>query len=386
MVTVTVRRRRAGCVARASTPRGTAGRLRIAGQDVHDMAYDAFLLVSFGGPEGPDDVMPFLRNVTRGRGIPDERLAEVATHYQHFGGVSPINGQCRDLLAAIGASLGDAGIDLPLYWGNRNWAPYLADTVRRMRDDGVRRALAFVTSPYGSFSSCRQYLDDIEAARATVGPDAPIIDKIRHYHDHPGHIRAHVDAVGAALATLPAERRPTTRIAFTAHSIPASMAASSGPGGGTDRYRTPTPRGCRARDGRGRCRTSAGTSCGRAAPGRRRCRGWNRTSTHHLRRLADDGVTSVLVSPIGFISDHLEVAWDLDHEAAETAKELGLDFVRAATPGVHPSFVDMIVDLVGERLEPARPRAALGRVPTWDVCPADCCPRPARPGPPRSGQ
>jgi ferrochelatase len=349
------------------------------------MAYDAFLLVSFGGPEGPDDVMPFLRNVTRGRGIPDERLAAVATHYQHFGGVSPINGQCRDLLTAIGASLGDAGVDLPLYWGNRNWAPYLTDTVRQMRDAGVRRALAFVTSPYGSFSSCRQYLDDIEAARAAVGPDAPIIDKIRHYHDHPGHIRAHVDAVGAALATLPSERRPTTRIAFTAHSIPASMAASSGPDGGTDRYRS-------------QLREVAALVTAQAAADLDSDLVWQSRSgppqvpwlepdiNDHLRRLADDGVTSVLVSPIGFISDHLEVAWDLDHEAAETAKELGLDFVRAATPGVHPSFVEMIVDLVSERLDPGRPRAALGRIPTWDVCPADCCRLPARPGPPRSRQ
>lgn len=349
------------------------------------MAYDAFLLVSFGGPEGPDDVMPFLRNVTRGRGIPDERLAEVATHYQHFGGVSPINGQCRELLAAIGASLDDAGIDLPLYWGNRNWRPHLADTVRQMRDDGVRRALAFVTSPYGSFSSCRQYLDDIAAARATVGPDAPVIDKIRHYHDHPGHIRAHVDAVGTALATLPPERRATTRIAFTAHSIPASMAASSGPHGGTDRYRS-------------QLREVAELVTAAAAEDLAWDLVWQSRSgppqmpwlepdiNDHLRRLADEGITSVLVSPIGFISDHLEVVWDLDHEAAETAKELGLDFVRAATPGVHPGFVDMIVDLVSERLDPQRPRAALGHVPTWDACPADCCRRPARPGPPRSGQ
>lgn len=346
------------------------------------MAYDAFLLVSFGGPEGPDDVMPFLRNVTRGRGIPDERLAEVAKHYQHFGGVSPINGQCRDLLAAIGASLGDAGIDLPLYWGNRNWAPYLADTVRQMRDDGARRALAYVTSPYGSFSSCRQYLDDIEVARAAVGPGAPAIDKIRHYHDHPGHIGVHADAVGAALAMLPPDRRATTRIAFTAHSIPASMAASSGPGGGTDRYRS-------------QLREVATLVAAQAAPDLGWDLVWQSRSgppqvpwlepdiNHHLRRLADDGVTSVLVSPIGFISDHLEVAWDLDHEAAETAKELGLDFVRAATPGIAPRFVDVIVDLVRERLDPGRPRAALGHVPTWDSCPTDCCRPPARPGPQR---
>jgi ferrochelatase len=346
------------------------------------MAYDAFLLVSFGGPEGPDDVMPFLRNVTRGRGVPDERLAAVATHYQHFGGVSPINAQCRDLLGAVGERLSAAGIDLPRYWGNRNWGPYLADTVRQMRDDGVRSALAFVTSPYGSFSSCRQYLDDIEAARATVGPDAPAIDKIRHYHDHPGHIQAHVDAVGAALATLPADRRATTRIAYTAHSIPTSMATSSGPGGGTDRYRS-------------QLREVAALVTARVAPDIPWNLVWQSRSgpprapwlepdiNDHLRRLADDGVTSVLASPIGFISDHLEVAWDLDHEAAETAKTLGLDFVRAATPGLHPQFVHMIVDLVRERLDLGIPRAALGTVPTWDSCPVDCCRSPGRPAPPR---
>src|SRR5262245_32411339 len=167
-------------------------------------AYDAFLLVSFGGPEGPDDVMPFLRNVTRGRGVPEQRLAEVAEHYRHFGGVSPINGQCRDLLAAVGKRFAAGGIGLPLYWGHRNWRPYLADTVREMRDAGVRRALAFVTSPYGSYSSCRQYLDDIATARLAVGPDAPVIDKIRHFHDHPGHITPHVDALTAALDAMPA--------------------------------------------------------------------------------------------------------------------------------------------------------------------------------------
>src|SRR5437764_14643996 len=186
--------------------------------------YDAFVLVSFGGPEGPEDVLPFLRNVTRGRGIPEERLAEVAEHYRHFGGVSPINAQCRELLAALRVEFAQAGLDLPSYWGNRNWAPYLADTVRRMREDGVRRALAFVTSPYGSYSSCRQYLDDIARAREAVGVGAPEVDRIRHFHDHPGHIGPHAEAVAAALSTLPAGRRATTRLVYTAHSLPPSVA------------------------------------------------------------------------------------------------------------------------------------------------------------------
>jgi ferrochelatase len=197
------------------------------------MAYDAFLLVSFGGPEAPDDVMPFLRNVTRGRGIPADRLARVAEHYHHFGGVSPINGHCRDLLTAVEKEFTASGITMPLYWGNRNWHPYLSETVRQMRDDGITRALAFVTSPYGSYSSCRQYLDDIERARAQVGPGAPVIERLRQYHDHPGHITAHADGVRAAVATLPAHRRGTTRLVFVAHSIPTAMAlASGGEGGG----------------------------------------------------------------------------------------------------------------------------------------------------------
>src|SRR5215475_3097478 len=186
--------------------------------------YDAVLLVSFGGPEGPEDVMPFLRNVVRGRGVPDERLAAVAEHYYHFGGVSPINAQNRALLDAL-----RPGLELPLYWGNRNWTPYLTETLAQMRDEGVRRALAFVTSAYGSYSSCRQYLDNIEQARAEVGPDAPIIDKIRHYHDHPGFVAPYVDGVRAALAQL--SDVDAVRLVFTAHSIPTTMADQSGPDG-----------------------------------------------------------------------------------------------------------------------------------------------------------
>lgn len=344
------------------------------------MAYDAFLLVSFGGPEGPDDVMPFLRNVTRGRGIPEERLVAVAEHYHHFGGVSPINGQCRDLLAAIGKEFAADGLRLPLYWGNRNWQPYLAETLRQMRLDGIRHALAFVTSPYGSYSSCRQYLDDIELARAQVGPGAPIVDKIRHYHDHPGHIRGHADGVRAALADLPADRRGTTRLVFTAHSIPMSSAATSGRPDGRGRYEA-------------QLREVAALVAAEAAPDLGWDLVWQSRSgpprmpwlepdvNDHLETLAGTGVTSVVVSPIGFVSDHLEVAWDLDTEAADTARRLGLDFVRAATPGTHDAFVAMIVELVTERLRPGIVRSALGSIPTWDFCPSDCCPKPDRPRP-----
>jgi ferrochelatase len=224
-------------------------------------AYDAFLLVSFGGPEGPDDVMPFLRNITRGRGIPPERLARVAEHYDAVGGVSPINQQCRDMLAAVRADFAASGLSLPLYWGNRNWSPYLADTLRTMADDGVRRAVAFVTSAYSSYSSCRQYLDDIERARAEVGPDAPEIDKIRRFFNHPGFIEPFAENAVAALAMLPAGVRDGAHLVFTAHSIPMAMADSSGPRAGR-RY-VPT------------VAATHGRSCTRAGADRRPSPGWN---------------------------------------------------------------------------------------------------------------
>jgi protoporphyrin/coproporphyrin ferrochelatase len=340
--------------------------------------YDAFLLVSFGGPEGPDDVMPFLRNVTRGRGVPDARLAEVAEHYRHFGGVSPINAQCRELLAALRGEL-----DLPIYWGNRNWHPYLADTVREMKSAGVKSALAFVTSPYGSYSSCRQYLDDIARARAEV-EGAPVIDKLRHYHDHPGYIAPQVDAVRAAWDKLPADRRDTARLVFTAHSIPASMAATAGPDG-SDSSGSATSGAAQRPRTVGRYEAQLREVAGLVAGDKPWDLVWQSRSgppqvpwlepdiVDHLEALAKNGVTGAVVSPIGFISDHLEVVWDLDTEAAAAADRLGLDFVRAATPGTDPRFVGMVGELVRERVAGA-PKRALGRVPTWDFCPDGCCP------------
>jgi ferrochelatase len=327
-------------------------------------SYDAFLLVSFGGPEGPDDVLPFLRNVTRGRGIPPERLAEVAEHYHHFGGVSPINAQCRELLDAL-------RLDLPMYWGNRNWHPFLEDTVTTMRDDGVRRAIAFVTSPFGSYSSCRQYQEDIAKARAAV-EGAPVIDKIRHFHDHPGYVQVHADAVHTALASLPDRAPARTRLAFTAHSIPSTMDAASGPGG-AGRYHT-------------QLAETAALVAGAAAPELAWDLVWQSRSgppqmpwlepdiNDHLESLAKNGVSEVVVSPIGFISDHLEVLWDLDVEARQSAERLGIGYARAATPGADPRFVAMVRELVQERLDPERVvRHGLGTVPTWDFCPANCC-------------
>ena len=335
------------------------------------------MLLSFGGPEGPDDVLPFLRAVTRGRNVPDERLAEVAEHYQHFGGVSPINEQNRALLTAVTAEFVTRGIALAPYWGNRNWAPKLADTVAQMRDDGIRRALVFTTSATSSYSGCRQYREDIAAARAAVGPRAPELVKLRHYFDHPGFIEANVAGVRAALGRLPAEVRSEATLVFTAHSIPVSMNVGSGPSGGlyaaqqaeTARLVTEAIRG----------------------PGSAFEFGWQSRSgpptvawlepdiNDLLASLAEAGTPAVVVSPTGFVSDHLEVAWDLDVEAAQTAQRLGLPFARAATAGTHPAFVASIAELVLERLAGQAPRS-LGRLGLCGIdCPAGCCPAPARP-------
>jgi ferrochelatase len=341
--------------------------------------YDAVLLLSFGGPEGPADVMPFLENVVRGRGVPRERLLAVAEHYHHFGGVSPINEQNRRLLDALRSDFTAHGLDLPIYWGNRNWAPYVTDTLRQLRADGVRRALAFATSAYSSYSGCRQYLDDLAGARAALGEGAPIVDKLRLYYDHPGFVEPHTDAVRAALATLPAGRRGTTRLVFTAHSIPVSMNAAAGPDG--DLYLR-------------QLLAVAELVAGRAAPELAWDLVWQSRSgppqvpwlepdiNDHLSQLASDGVTDVVVSPIGFVSDHLEVVWDLDNEAAETAGKLGLGYARAATPGTDPRFVAMVRELVTERLDAGAPVVELSRLGQNLACgTAGCC---AAPRPPRT--
>jgi ferrochelatase len=344
-----------------------------------DDRYDALLLLSFGGPEGPDDVLPFLENVTRGRGVPPERLAEVAEHYGHFGGVSPINDQNRALLAALRAEFAEHGVDLPVYWGNRNWHPFLADTLRQMEEDGVRRALGFATSAYSSYSGCRQYHEDIERARAEVGEGAPEVHKLRHYFNHPGFVAPHADAVRAALASLGGPRRAGARLVFTAHSIPVAMDGASGPEGGL--YSA-------------QLRESARLVAEAAAPDLDWDLVWQSRSgpahvpwlepdvNDHLETLAAEGVTDVVVSPVGFVSDHLEVIWDLDNEARDTAARLGLGFARAATPGTDPRFVALVRELVTERQEPSCPRRALGGMPpSHDHCPVGCCPAPRRPAP-----
>ncbi|WP_143049982.1 ferrochelatase [Asanoa ishikariensis] len=343
------------------------------------MPYDALVLVSFGGPERPEDVIPFLENVTRGRGVPPERLAEVAEHYYHFGGVSPINQQSRDLLAAIRVDFAASGLDLPVYWGNRNWDPMLADTVATMKADGVQRALAFVTSAYGGYSSCRQYLEDLTKARTAAGAGAPVIEKLRHYADHPGFVEPHADAVRSALGTLDPAKRATTRLVFTAHSIPTGMATTAGPP-------PVVPPGRYV----AQLRETAALVAAAAAPDLPWDLVWQSRSgppqvpwlepdvNDHLAALADTGVTGVVVSPIGFVSDHLEVIWDLDNEAAATAKNRNLDYVRAGTPGTDPRFVAMVRELVQERISATGPQDRLGTLPAWDICPADCCTPPAR--------
>jgi protoporphyrin/coproporphyrin ferrochelatase len=329
--------------------------------------FDALLLLSFGGPEGPDDVLPFLENVVRGRGVPRERLLEVAGHYGHFGGVSPINDQNRELLAAIRAE-----VDLPVYWGNRNWHPLVEDTVARMRDDGVRRALVFVTSAYTSFSGCRQYQDDLARARAAVGEGAPELLKLRHYFNHPGFVEPVADGVRAALATV----GPDARLVFTAHSIPTSMEVASGPGGHL--YSTQLREASRlvAEAVRGPGAEFDVVWQSRSGPP---SVPWLEPDINdHLRSLSADGVKSVVVSPIGFVSDHVEVLWDLDEEAKETAAELGLEYARAATVGTDPRFVRMVGRLVAERRSGAA-KLALGPMgPSHDVCPLTCCPAPKR--------
>jgi protoporphyrin/coproporphyrin ferrochelatase len=327
-------------------------------------SYDAVLVMSFGGPEGPDDVVPFLERVTQGRNIPRERLLEVAHHYDQFGGVSPINAQNRALIAALEAELRAHGPSLPVYFGNRNWQPFVTDTVRAMRDAGVRRAVCFVTSAFSSYSGCRQYREDVVRALDAV-PDAPEIDKIRVFFNHPGFIAPSVANLQAALERIPAERRAAARVAFTAHSIPLTMAKGSA-------YEAQL--------------AEAGRLVGEAA-GRKT---WDlvyqsRSGAPHipwlgpdvldyLKTIAADGATDVVLAPLGFISDHMEVMFDLDVEAKQTAAELGLHLVRAATVGTAPAFVRMIRDLIVERMTERPTRAALGTMGAWqDVCPTTCC-------------
>jgi protoporphyrin/coproporphyrin ferrochelatase len=332
-------------------------------------SYDALLLLSFGGPEAPEDVVPFLENVTRGRGVPAARLEQAAQHYYLFGGVSPTNQQCRDLVAAIEKNFAASGIDLPVYWGNRNWRPYLADTVATMAGDGVRSALAFVTAAYSSFSSCRQYLGDIARARAMLGDGAPRIDKLRHYFNHPGFIEPFADATATAIASLPAAAASDVDLVFTAHSIPAAMAAASGPAGGA--YQAQLAEASRLIAGRVQARSWRLAYQSRSGPPAQPWLGPDVSDC--LGELARSGSRAVVLVPVGFVSDHLEVRYDLDIEAAATAAELGLALARAATPGTDSRFTAMVTELVRERLEGLEPRALGSLWPAADSCTGACC-------------
>jgi ferrochelatase len=329
------------------------------------ISYDAIVVVSFGGPEGMNDVLPFLENVLRGRNVPRERLLEVAKHYEQFGGVSPLNEQNRLLIAALERELAVGGLRLPIYFGNRNWHPMLADTLRQMRDDGVKNALAFVTAAYSSYSSCRQYLENIAAAQKEVGEGVPRIEKLRAFYNHPLFIEANAEQIQTAIDVFPKPQRANVQMVFTAHSIPLTMAQN-----------------CEYEDQLRETGRLIAEHLGvkewqlvfqsRSGPPTQPWLGPD--VCDYLRELRVRGVNDLVIAPIGFICDHMEVIYDLDLEARRVCNEIGLNMRRAGTAGTHPAFVKMIRELISERLDPAMPRRFLGgRGPAGDACFTDCC-------------
>jgi ferrochelatase len=343
---------------------------------------DALLLLSFGGPEGPEDVRPFLQNVTRGRGVPPERLDQVAKHYLHFGGVSPINQLNRDIITAVRAEFGRGGIELPIYFGNRNWHPMVEDTVEIMAREGIRRALVFPTSAYGGYSACRQYHEDISRALGAV--EGLELIKLRQYFDHPLFIDAVVDAVRAAVGTLPADVRDSARLVFTAHSVPMSADASAGPPADGGRlYSRQIAEAARLVAERLSVAEYDVVWQSRSGPPQVP---WLAPDIcDHVEALHEKGEPAMVVCPIGFVSDHLEVVWDLDTEARELAGELGMGFVRAETPGTDPRFAELVVELIREHTDEVAPRRLsegfplLGCGVDGALCVTDCCQPPRRP-------
>ena len=343
--------------------------------------YDAVLLLSFGGPEKPEDVVPFLENVTRGRGIPRERLEQVGEHYFLFGGRSPINDQNRALLAALRDDFAAHGVGLPVYWGNRNWEPYLADTLRQMKSDGVARAAVFVTSAYSSYSSCRQYRENLYEAWEAVD-EGIVLDKLRVYYNHPGFVEPVVDGVVEALADLPAEVRDAARLVFVTHSIPTVMNDASGdPADGGGAYLAQhedvaTTVAARVAEETGVEHARDLVFCSRS--GAPHIPWLEPDVNDHLRVLREQDVEAVVLVPVGFVSDHMEVVYDLDTEALATAEKLGIEARRSATPGDDPRFVAMVRELLLERAAAERgeavSRVAAGEIgPRWDRCPVGCC-------------
>lgn len=329
-------------------------------------AYDAVLLVSFGGPERREDVVPFIEDVVRGRNVASDRVLELAARYELLGGVSPINAQNRALLAALLGELGAQGPALPVYWGNRHWHPRLSDSLRQMADDGVGRALAFVTSAFSSYPGCRQYLEAIEHARRQVGPRAPRVEKLRVFYNHPGFIEPMAERAAAALQQIPPQRRAAARVIYTAHSLPLRTARNCA-------YESQLYEACRLvseRLDRGDWQLVYQSRSGPAS------QPWLEPDIRdHLRELGRRvSGGDVVIVPIGFVSEHMEVVYDLDVAARAVCDELGLNLVRAAVVGCHPRFVRMIRELIQERIDPATPRLALGaHGPMPDQCPPDCC-------------
>jgi len=336
------------------------------------MQYDAILVVSFGGPESNKDVIPFLENVLRGKNIPRERMLVVADHYYHFEGKSPINDQTRELIAALKEELERSGLKLPVYWGNRNWHPLLPETLQQMKRDGIRHAIAFVTSAYSSYSGCRQYREDILRAQREVGTGAPEVDKLRAFFNHPGFIEATVKRVGEALRAIPTDAADNVQIVYLAHSIPLSMANTSDYVKQLEEVRRLVSKELGHRNDVLVYQSRSG------APGQP----WLEPDIlDYLREVkAKNLASAVVLAPISFISDHMEVLYDLDVQARELCDSLSLPMTRARTVGVHPMFIAMIRELIQERMDSTRERRAVGLFgPRPDACAEDCCPAQLRP-------
>ena len=348
------------------------------------MNYDAILVVSFGGPESKEEVLPFLENVLRGRNVPRERLLTVAEHYYHFEGKSPINQQTRELIAALQAELKQNGPDLPIYWGNRNWHPLLPDTLRKMKQDGIQHALGFVTSAYSSYSGCRQYRENIALAQSEVGPEAPKVDKLRPFFNHPLFIEATVERVRDALHAVPPEARENVQIVYLAHSIPVSMANTSDYVQQLEEVRRLVSQALGHQNNalNDAYKNDALVYQSRSgSPGQP----WlGPDILEYLRQVkADNLASTVVLAPISFISDHMEVLYDLDIEARHLCDSLALPMTRAKTVGIHPKFIAMIRELILERIDPESERRAVGSLGARpDVCAENCCPAAQRPGPP----
>ncbi|WP_213816053.1 ferrochelatase [Glaciihabitans sp. dw_435] len=349
------------------------------------VAYDAILLASFGGPEGQDDVIPFLRNVTGGRGIPEERLEEVAHHYRAFGGISPINSQNRELKAALEAELASRGIDLPVLWGNRNWAPYIRDALTEANERGFTKLIAIGTSAYSSYSSCRQYREDYAIGLdATNLWDTLQIDKIRQFFDHPGFVQPFIDGVVQGLADVAAKgfTAAETHVLFSTHSIPSTDAAKSGPesrgfgDGGAYAAQHLAVAEVVIEAATTDEVTPAWSLVYQSRSGPPSMPWLEPDISDAMRDLAAAGTKAFVIVPLGFVSDHMEVKWDLDTEAMETAEEIGAFAVRVPTPGIHPAYVTGLVDLVMERVNgtPTADRPSMTELGPWyDVCRPGCC-------------